>query len=897
MTTITTRAGKGSPLTNAEMDANLTGLNDDKVEASGDSITGDLSFGDNNKAIFGAGSDLQIYHDGSNSYIDDTATGHLFIRSNGDGIYLRSNTNEEIAHFNVNGSVKAYYDNSLKLETTSTGIDVTGTVTADGLTVDASTAVVQASNAGGTTSFEISNTNGVSTANNKSALYLSATGSEANAARIESDFTGTVATNHAQDLKFYYVNTGSSPTLGMTLNSSGNLLVGKTNNTLSNDGTIIRAGGEILVTNTSDTAGTFNRLSTDGAIIGLYKDGSTVGSIGTANGDLHIDGDTGIRFQATSLMPRNGGSDSDGAIDLGLSSNRFKDLYLSNNIVASGASSPTLNLTDTTNNVNILVYAQDADAHVGTYSNHPLIFDTNSTERMRINSSGNVGIGTSNPAQPFVVAEGTNQRGIELLPGSLSYIQAYNRATSDYGDLKIDAQTIRFGTDNGSERMRIHSNGRVSIGSSPSSAAELFNLTATSGNGAGIEAAGNGNTLGSTSAFYGQGSGSDAYVWNRANSTILFATNNTECARFGSSGDMEIGSNRVNQGAGRYLDIYNQGTDSATFSILRLIRQQVASSTLTTSEFYARKNGETAIWNHETNSAAYLRAGIGVTEGWRIHSSGNVLLGKSSPAFGTAGVELNNAGAPGKVWITRSSGEPLALNRETNDGPIIEFYQGSGTQVGLWQSRGGAVSTIVLDPRSNGSGLTGSQLGLLPTNHVGSTTDGGIDLGSSSSRFRDIYLSGGAYLGGTAAANHLDDYEEGTWTPSYVASITNPTVSYDVINGSYTKVGRKVFCQFTIRTTGVTAQGSGNLQIGGLPFTSANFVNIYGACSLAFAYNFPTGNTPLTGYVDKNKTVMTFVRADGTDVRDGVSTGVSAANLQTGSAQNYVSMSFTYVTA
>ncbi len=134
MSTITTRAGKGSPLTNNEVDANFTNLNTDKAELSGAAFTGNITFTDNSKAIFGAGSDLQIYHDGSNSYIDETATGHLFIRSNGDGIYLRSSTNEEIAHFNVNGSVKAYYDNSLKFETTSTGIDVTGTATMDALT-------------------------------------------------------------------------------------------------------------------------------------------------------------------------------------------------------------------------------------------------------------------------------------------------------------------------------------------------------------------------------------------------------------------------------------------------------------------------------------------------------------------------------------------------------------------------------------------------------------------------------------------------------------------------------------------------------------------------------------------------------------------------------------------
>ena len=63
-----------------------------------------------------------------------------------------------------------------------------------------------------------------------------------------------------------------------------------------------------------------------------------------------------------------------------------------------------------------------------------------------------------------MVAEGTNQHGIELAPGTLSYIQAYDRATTDYGDLAIDAETIRFGTNNGSERMRIDSSGNVGIG-------------------------------------------------------------------------------------------------------------------------------------------------------------------------------------------------------------------------------------------------------------------------------------------------------------------------------------------------------------------------------------------------------------------------------------------------
>ena len=89
---------------------------------------------------------------------------------------------------------------------------------------------------------------------------------------------------------------------------------------------------------------------------------------------------------------------------------------------------------------------------------------TDTYTKMRITSSGHVGIGTTSPSNKFVVAEGTGQHGIELAPGTLSYIQAYDRATSDYGDLKIDAETIQFGTNNGTERMRNTSAGNIGIG-------------------------------------------------------------------------------------------------------------------------------------------------------------------------------------------------------------------------------------------------------------------------------------------------------------------------------------------------------------------------------------------------------------------------------------------------
>ena len=98
---------------------------------------------DNEKAIFGAGSDLQIYHDGSNSRIYDQGTGALVMRSN--QLNIQSPTGEKLAIFNQDSDVELYYDNSQKLATTSTGVDISGSITADGLTVDGDATISSAS--------------------------------------------------------------------------------------------------------------------------------------------------------------------------------------------------------------------------------------------------------------------------------------------------------------------------------------------------------------------------------------------------------------------------------------------------------------------------------------------------------------------------------------------------------------------------------------------------------------------------------------------------------------------------------------------------------------------------------------------------------------------------------
>jgi len=100
---------------------------DDAVGAEHiEQLDADLSFADNAKAKFGAGNDLEIYHDGGGSIIKDSGTGDLRIGGDGDLLIMNAALDETKAKFSSNGAVELYHDNSKKLETTSTGVSVTG---------------------------------------------------------------------------------------------------------------------------------------------------------------------------------------------------------------------------------------------------------------------------------------------------------------------------------------------------------------------------------------------------------------------------------------------------------------------------------------------------------------------------------------------------------------------------------------------------------------------------------------------------------------------------------------------------------------------------------------------------------------------------------------------------
>jgi len=116
------------------------------IDASGNlAVTGDVSLADNDKLLLGDGDDLQIYHDGANSYISELGTGDLVLQSNGAKIGLASSSPFEwMVEAITDGEVKLYHNGSSKLTTTATGIDVTGTVTADGLVLSSTDTIKNA---------------------------------------------------------------------------------------------------------------------------------------------------------------------------------------------------------------------------------------------------------------------------------------------------------------------------------------------------------------------------------------------------------------------------------------------------------------------------------------------------------------------------------------------------------------------------------------------------------------------------------------------------------------------------------------------------------------------------------------------------------------------------------
>jgi hypothetical protein len=223
-----------------------------------------------------------------------------------------------------------------------------------------------------------------------------------------------------------------------------------------------------------------------------------------------------------------------------------------------------------------------------------------------------------------------------------------------------------------------------------------------------------------------------------------------------------------------------------------------------------------------------------------LDGSGNLLVGTTSTTL------TGNAGFTYQGGITTTSNNGLLsaiMNRNTSDGDIVQFRKDNATVGSIGVNSG---TRIYIG--SGDANLTFNPVGnyVFPSTSTGGARDAQLDLGLSAARFKDLYLSGGVFLGGTGSANKLDDYEEGTWTPTLVGATSGScTVS---ANAVYTKVGRVVIVHGYINITGV-GSASGNLVISNLPFSIADLVastSLEASGTIGYYTGFATAVNSLT---------------------------------------------------
>ncbi len=211
-----------------------------------------------------------------------------------------------------------------------------------------------------------------------------------------------------------------------------------------------------------------------------------------------------------------------------------------------------------------------------------------------------------------------------------------------------------------------------------------------------------------------------------------------------------------------------------------------------------------------------------------IDANESIMVNKTSENAATVGAQFRGD-AVGLLQVTRNGGEPLQLNRLSSDGDIVRFYKDT-SEVGSIFSGHGA-SQVGIGTNTTGITFNPATRSMMPADPSSTSPqlDATLDIGFPSVRWKDLYLSGGLKVGGTGAANTLDDYEEGNWTPA-----STSYGSLTVYSAKYTKIGRQVTLQ--VYVSGASANSNG------VAFTGLPFQNLSAGWSTG-ALNYASSNT------------------------------------------------------
>ena len=257
-------------------------------------------------------------------------------------------------------------------------------------------------------------------------------------------------------------------------------------------------------------------------------------------------------------------------------------------------------------------------------------FSIANTERMRIDSAGNVGIGTAAPSRNLEVSTTTGDAGARVTNNS-GFFEIQKNAGDGYINLAdVGFMSFRNGVNGDQERMRIDTSGRVGIGqSSPSTYTGAGAPSLVIGDHTGFE----GVTVASSTtgtgnfAFSDGTSGVEQYRgllrYDHTEDSMQFWTNSVRRVSIDSAGNVGIGTNNPAFGSGSGLEVSRSGT--ATVRVAR------TGATASSGEFIAG-NGKVAIGS---TSNTDLEFRTNATERMRLDTSGNVLVGTTSAVSGT----------------------------------------------------------------------------------------------------------------------------------------------------------------------------------------------------------------------------------------------------------------------
>jgi hypothetical protein len=704
---------------------------------------------------------------------------------------------------------------------TGTGnIDITGTVTSDGLTVDGNASLTTSGanglvinertdvsgNSANIFLSDSSGTVGIQSNNGEFRFNTGATvGSSSGTERLRIKSSVLVINENSNDYDFrvesdnnthaLFVD-GGTDTVLMAKGSVDNTTAG---HRFNSDGFVshVRSGNGVM---------RLNRLSNDGDILEIYKDGATVGSIGASGGDIFMtEGNFGLRLYdngtSKGIIPSTGtGAGSNNIVDLGGSGLGYKNLYLSGTVTNDGTGGMSI---DTSGNVTFNEDGGSSDFRVETNTRTHMIFADGGTDRLSIwnnASRAEIAINSTN-----ILIGGTGSVSDIFMHSGLGggYTYAMTISPDFYG------QTIFY-----------EGSMNASADATTSSQNEWLRVK-------NLETVFNDNSL-----------DKDFRVESNTNTHALFVQ--------GSDGNVGIGENSVESKFHVKDNLASTGVGTSSNPIVIIQNERLNTGT------------SSAVLRFDTNEIAgsqqHPRASIGAELEGNANSVDGRLLFATTDNSGNM-TERMRIDSFGNVGIgTSSPSELLEVNGN------IRVGVGSQTAPSL---QIGDNDTGIFDAGANAIGFTTAG-----TEKVRILSGGSVAIGATSASQKlhvegSIYTSGSLYVGGTGSANALDDYEEGTWTPSLEGTTTNPTLSYNHQVGRYTKIGRTVTIDFYIQlnTTG-NSGGTGDLLINGFPF-GVGSLGTHGKSGLCmYTQGFSTvGNGAPIGFFAFQNTTYAYFRS------------------------------------